>query len=118
MRQISRAREENRWNGYKKYLLEELFNPKPNMLSDQTISIVKDKEGRDLDAVEVVVRYLGGLPQRTTAPKTGRLKLIQPMPAASFGSPEIQPWRGATLPTTPPYTGAVKQPARNPQSTK
>ena len=86
-----------------------------NTVPAQSISIVKDKEGRDLDAVEVVVRYLGGLPQRTTAPKTGRLKLIQPMPAVSFGSPEIQPWRGATLPTMPPYTGTVEP---NPQRTK
>ena len=75
-----------------------------NTLPAQGISIVKDKEGRDLDAVEVVVRYLDGLPQRTTSPKTGRLRLIAPMPAASFGSPEIQPWRGAILPSTPAYT--------------
>ena len=89
-----------------------------NTVPAQAITVVKDKEGHDLDAVEVVVRYLGGLPQRTTAPKTGRLKLIEPIPAASFGSPEIQPWRGAVLPTTPPYTGAIEAPNRNPQSTK
>ena len=88
-----------------------------NTLPAQGISIVKDKEGRDLDAVEVVVRYLDGLPQRTTSPKTGRLRLIAPMPAASFGSPEIQPWRGATLPSTP-LIGTVGQPGRNSQSTK
>jgi sulfur-oxidizing protein SoxB len=89
-----------------------------NTVPAQAISIVKDKEGRDLDAVEVVARYLAGLPQRTTAPKTGRLKLIKPIPAASFGSPEIQPWRGVIPSTTQsPDTGAVELPGRNPQRT-
>jgi sulfur-oxidizing protein SoxB len=89
-----------------------------NTVPAQAISIVKDKDGRDLDAVEVVARYLAGLPNRTTAPKTGRLKLINPIPAASFGSPEIQPWRGVIPSTThSPDTGAVELPDRNPQRT-
>jgi S-sulfosulfanyl-L-cysteine sulfohydrolase len=89
-----------------------------NTVPAQAISVVKDKDGRDLDAVEVVARYLAGLPNRTTAPKTGRLKLIKPMPAANFGSPEIQPWRGVIPSTTQsPDTGAVELPGRNPQRT-
>ncbi len=48
-----------------------------------------------LDGVEVVVRYLAGLPNKTTAPRAGRLKLIKPLPVARSGSEEIQPWRGA-----------------------
>jgi sulfur-oxidizing protein SoxB len=85
-----------------------------NTVPAQAISVVKDKDGRDLDAVEVVARYLAGLPNRTTAPKTGRLKLIKPIPAASFGSPEIQPWRGVIPSTTQsPDTGAVELPGRN-----
>ena len=36
--------------------------------------------------------------RNTTAPRTGRLKLLKPLPVASFGSEEIQPWRGATQP--------------------
>jgi sulfur-oxidizing protein SoxB len=87
-----------------------------NTVPAEAISVVKDKDGRDLDAVEVVTRYLAGLPNRTTAPKTGRLKLIKPIPAASFGSPEIQPWRGVTPSTTPsPAAGAVELPGRNTQ---
>ncbi len=79
-----------------------------NTVPAQAISIVKDKEGRDLDAVEVVARYLAGLPNRATAPKTGRLKLLQPLPAARLGSPEIQPWRGVIpLTTESPATGSV-----------
>jgi sulfur-oxidizing protein SoxB len=89
-----------------------------NTVPAQAITIVKDKEGRDLDAVEVVVKYLESLPQRTTAPKTGRLKLTEPLPVASFGSPEIQPWRGAISSTTPPYAGAVGPAGSNPQRTK
>ena len=50
--------------------------------------------------VEVVTRYLARLPNRTTSPKTGRLKLVKPVPAASSGSPEIQPWRGAVQSTS------------------
>jgi hypothetical protein len=87
-----------------------------NTVPAEAISVVKDKDGRDLDAVEVVTRYLAGLPNRTTAPKTGRLKLTKPIPAASFGSPEIQPWLGVTPSTPPsPAAGAVEPPGRNTQ---
>jgi sulfur-oxidizing protein SoxB len=78
-----------------------------NTVPAQAISVVKDKNGGDIDAVEVVARYLASLPNRTTAPQTGRLKLLKPLPAASFGSPEVQPWRGVTPSTTqPPAAGA------------
>jgi len=84
-----------------------------NTVPAQAISVVKDKDGGDLDAVEVVARYLAGLPNRTTAPKTGRLKLLQPLPAASFGSPEIQPWRGVIPSTTQsPATDASRNSQR------
>jgi len=76
-----------------------------NTVPAQAISVVKDKNGGDLDGVEVVVRYLASLPNRTTAPQTGRLKLLKALPAASFGSPEVQPWRGVT-PSTPPPPAA------------
>jgi S-sulfosulfanyl-L-cysteine sulfohydrolase len=76
-----------------------------NTVPAQAISVVKDKNGGDLDAVEVVARYLASLPNRTTAPQTGRLKLLKALPAASFGSPEVQPWRGVT-PSTPPPPAA------------
>ena len=77
-----------------------------NTVPAQAISVVKDKDGGDLDAVEVVARYLAGLPNRTIAPKTGRLKLLRSLPTANFGSPEIQPWRGVIPSTTQsPATG-------------
>ena len=38
--------------------------------------------------------YLASLPNKTTAPKAGRLRLLKPLPVARFGSEEIQPWRG------------------------
>ena len=87
-----------------------------NTVPVQAISIVKDKEGRDLDAVEVVARYLAGLPNRTTAPKTGRLKLVKPIPTAIFGSPEIQPWRGVMQSAPPaPEAGAAALTGRTSQ---
>ena len=69
-----------------------------NTVPATDISVVKDKDGRRSTRVDVVVRYIAGLPNRTTAPRAGRLKLIKPLPVASFGSPEIQPWRGAVPP--------------------
>ena len=87
-----------------------------NTVPAQAITVVKDKDGRDLDAVEVVARYLASLPNRTTSPRTGRLKLVKPVPAASFGSPEIQPWRGAIQSEPKPReTGAEALPVRRPQ---
>ncbi len=87
-----------------------------NTVPAQAITIIKDKDGRDLDAVEVVARYLASLPNRKTSPRTGRLKLVKPVPAASFGSPEIQPWRGA-IQSEPKSreTGAQVLPVRRPQ---
>jgi hypothetical protein len=73
----------NAWKPFDRYARDpDLINTVPA----QAISVVKDKDGRELDAVEVVTRYLASLPHRTTAPKTGRLKLIKPIPAASFGN--------------------------------
>jgi sulfur-oxidizing protein SoxB len=62
-----------------------------NVLPAREISVVKGKDGRDLDAVDVVVEYLGGLPNRTTAPQTGRPR-CSPSPR-QLRSPEVQPWR-------------------------
>jgi len=69
-----------------------------NTVPAGAITVLKDTDGEPLDGVDVVARYLAGLPRNTTAPQTGRLKLIRPLPAASFGSDEVQPWRGATQP--------------------
>jgi sulfur-oxidizing protein SoxB len=69
-----------------------------NAAPAKNISIVRNANGGDLDAVEAVVQYLNHLPNRTATPEPGRLKLIRPIPAAISGSPEIQPWRGAVPP--------------------
>jgi sulfur-oxidizing protein SoxB len=66
-----------------------------NATPAKNISIVKNANGDDLDAVEAVIQHLAHLPNRTTTPEPGRLKLLKPIPTSSFGSPEIQPWRGA-----------------------
>jgi len=47
-----------------------------------------------------VVRYLASLPNKTAAPRAGRLRLLKPLPVARFGSEEIQPWRGAVQPVS------------------
>jgi sulfur-oxidizing protein SoxB len=88
-----------------------------NTTPAKEISVLKDENGGNLDAVEVAVQYLSVLQNRTTTPKPGRLKLTKPIPTASSGSPEIQPWRGAVQSAdSPPKTGAVSLPraaARN-----
>jgi sulfur-oxidizing protein SoxB len=75
------------------------------------VTVIKDKDGGDLDGVDVIVRYLASLPHRTISPKAGRLKLVKPMPVAGSGSPEIQPWRGAVQsPIGSRATGSAAQP--------
>jgi S-sulfosulfanyl-L-cysteine sulfohydrolase len=84
-----------------------------NTVPAGAISVLKDTDGEPLDGVDVVARYLAGLPRNTTAPRTGRLKLLKPLPVASFGSEEIQPWRGATRPA-PAGAGTVARPSPMP----
>ena len=73
-----------------------------NTVPATDVTVLKDKDGQALDGVDVLVRYIAGLPNKTTAPRAGRLKLIKPLPVARFGSEEIQPWRGAVPPATAP----------------
>jgi S-sulfosulfanyl-L-cysteine sulfohydrolase len=65
-----------------------------NVLPATDIVALKDENGNVLDGVEVVVRYLASLPGRTVEVMPTRLRLISPLPPPSYGSPEIQPWRG------------------------
>ncbi|MGZ5029268.1 MAG: bifunctional metallophosphatase/5'-nucleotidase [Methylobacter sp.] len=60
-----------------------------------TIDVVKDEQGNPLDVSEIVVRYLKTLPNMTANPQKHRINLVTPLPAAAFGSPEIQPLKGA-----------------------
>jgi sulfur-oxidizing protein SoxB len=90
-----------------------------NTVPASDVTVLKDKNGQALDGVEVVVRYLAGLPNKTTAPRAGRLKLLKPLPVARFGSEEIQPWRGVGQPATASTgtsTGAAALPAPEPQT--
>jgi 2',3'-cyclic-nucleotide 2'-phosphodiesterase (5'-nucleotidase family) len=65
-----------------------------NVLPAANIEVVKDDKGMPLDGVEVVVRYLQSLPNKTANPELNRIKLLKPLSPASTGSPEIQPWHG------------------------
>ncbi|MDH5288052.1 MAG: 5'-nucleotidase C-terminal domain-containing protein [Betaproteobacteria bacterium] len=72
-----------------------------NVVEAREIEVLQDANGRPLDGVEVVVRYLESLPQRTANPEQNRIRLARPLPPPAFGSPEVQPWRGATRPAAP-----------------
>ena len=69
-----------------------------NVVPSSDISVLKDVQGNPLDGVEIVVRYLASLPERTVNPELNRIRLIKPLPKALFGSPEIQPLRGSAGP--------------------
>jgi 2',3'-cyclic-nucleotide 2'-phosphodiesterase (5'-nucleotidase family) len=66
-----------------------------NVVEAREIEVLQGGDGRPLDGVEVVVRYLESLPDRTADPEQNRIKLARPLPPAAFGSSEVQPWRGA-----------------------
>jgi 2',3'-cyclic-nucleotide 2'-phosphodiesterase (5'-nucleotidase family) len=66
-----------------------------NVVPATDISVLKDEQGNPLDGVEVVVRYLQSLPDRTASPELNRIRLLKPLPKPQFGNPEVQPLRGA-----------------------
>jgi sulfur-oxidizing protein SoxB len=84
-----------------------------NAIPATNVAVVKDKDGKELDAVDLVTRYLAGLANRTVELETGRLKLLKPLPGPVSVSPEIQPWRGSVeRKAGPPKTGISPQPSR------
>jgi 2',3'-cyclic-nucleotide 2'-phosphodiesterase (5'-nucleotidase family) len=88
-----------------------------NTVPATDLTVLKDKDGQALDGVDVLVRYIAGLPNKTTAPRAGRLKLIKPLPIARSGSEEIQPWRGVPQPASASTgSGAAALPAPAPQT--
>src|SRR5207245_3527862 len=87
-----------------------------NTVPASAVTVLKDKDGQALDGVEVVVRYLASLPNKTTAPRAGRLKLRKPLHVARFGSEEIQPWRGVQPASASAGAGAAALPAPAPQT--
>ena len=82
-----------------------------NTVPASDVTVLKDKDGLALDGVDVVVRYLATLPNKTTAPKAGRLKLLKPLPVARSSSEEIQPWRGAVQPASASAGSGAAAPA-------
>lgn len=58
-----------------------------------TIDPINDDNDQPLDLVEVLVQYLQEVGPAN--PETGRIHLVQPLPAQKFGFPEVQPLRGA-----------------------
>jgi len=66
-----------------------------NVVPVKNVQVLKDDKGQPLDGVEVVVRYLNSLPDRTANPALNRITLKRPLPRAISASPEVQPWRGA-----------------------
>lgn len=66
-----------------------------NVVPSADIEVLRDGEGRPLDGVEVVVRYLQSLPDKTARPELNRIRIVKPLPAAAYGNPEMQPLRGA-----------------------
>ncbi len=66
-----------------------------NVVPVKNVQVLKDERGQVLDGVEVVVRYLNSLPNRTANPELNRITLKRPLPKAISDSPEVQPWRGA-----------------------
>src|SRR5215468_2640144 len=82
-----------------------------NTVPASDVTVLKDKDGQALDGVDVVVRYLATLPNKTTAPKAGRLKLLKPLPVARSSSEEIQPWRGAVQPASASAGSGAAAPA-------
>lgn len=63
-----------------------------NVLPAANIEVLTDEKGNPLDGVEVVVRYLQSLPEKTANPELNRIKLLVPLTPSRIGSPLIQPW--------------------------
>ena len=60
------------------------------------IQFLREQGGLPLDGTEVVARYLQSRPGGV-APEGERIRVLRPLPPADFGSPVIQPLRGAAL---------------------
>src|SRR5262249_1355887 len=63
--------------------------------SPSNIRILRDADGSPLDAVEAVARSIEKAPTKTVNPAPARFRLPRPLPPPRFGSPEVQPLRGA-----------------------
>ena len=59
------------------------------------IRLSRGENGEILDATDIVARYLESLPNHTADPQLHRMRLLKPLPKPLYGSPEVQPLRGA-----------------------
>ena len=59
------------------------------------IRLARGETGEILDATDIVARYLQSLPDKTADPQLNRIRLLRPLPKPLYGSPEMQPLRGA-----------------------
>jgi hypothetical protein len=67
--------------------------------------------GEVSDAVDVVVAYLASRPDSTVSPKTGRVRLLRPLPRSPYPFAELQPLRGVG--GGPSTAGQKAPPARH-----
>jgi len=63
--------------------------------SNAGVRVLRTDDGRALDAIEVVVRYLAGLGDSTARPATGRVRSLTPLPESPYGFPMLQPFARA-----------------------
>lgn len=61
------------------------------LVSSNPVTAVKGAAGETLDGTEVIVNYLK---THTANPGESRIRLLNPLPAPVYGSPEIQPLNG------------------------
>lgn len=59
-----------------------------------TIQVIKDANGNVMDGVDVVVEYLGSLPNKTANTVLNRTTIKEALPAATTTNKEVQPWSG------------------------
>lgn len=77
------------------YWSENNPNEVAGMKTSNTSPPLTAESGEPLDATEVVVNYLKS---NAANPETGRIQLLEPLPAPVYGNPEIQSLKG--VPTT------------------
>lgn len=68
-----------------------------NRIGAHDVEVLKDPQGKPMDAVEVVAAYLRGLPNQTVTKANlplNRFHLVRKLPGASYGNQEIQPLKG------------------------
>jgi len=71
---------------------------KINRTTALQIKVLRDADGRIVDATHIVAYYLQTLPNKTVNPELNRVKLLKPLPKPIWKNREIQPLRGVPRP--------------------